>query len=322
MFLFLNMEGMLYSSLLFVAGCVMGSFLQLCGERLPRMESILRPGSRCSFCGHPLAWYDLVPVGSWLALRGRCRYCGEGLSPELPLTELAGGCLFLLSGWRCGLLLPASGMAGSAGYGALGTALSCGILSLLLLISLIDRHHYVIFDELLLLLLPVAVLAAVWRHVGSGGMALLWTGPESGWQVAGWPGAVKEAAGFTGGGLQGILESVFSYGFLGQRLAGLILGAVATMMVIFASDGGMGWGDVKLAAVLGCWLGPADLAVCLGVSLLAGAGAGLVLVGLGLKGRKDPLPFAPFLSLGAVAAWFWGDGLRELYLALVLGGSL
>lgn len=302
MFLFLNMEGMLYGGLLFVAGCVMGSFLQLCGERLPRMESILRPGSRCSFCGHPLAWYDLVPVGSWLALRGRCRYCGEGLSPELPLTELAGGCLFLLCGWRCGLLSSSTGMAGSAGYGALGTALSCGILSLLLLISLIDRHHYVIFDELLLLLLPVAVLAAMWRHIGSGGM-----------MVSGF---------LPGGGLQVILESVFSYGFLGQRLAGLILGAVATMLVIFASEGGMGWGDVKLAAVLGCWLGPADLAVCLAVSLLTGAGAGLVLVGLELKGRKDPLPFAPFLSLGAVAAWFWGDGLRELYLALVLGGSL
>ena len=59
-----------------VLGLAVGSFLNVCIGRLPKGESLIRPRSRCPRCGEPIAWYDNVPVVSWLLLRGRCRACG------------------------------------------------------------------------------------------------------------------------------------------------------------------------------------------------------------------------------------------------------
>jgi len=69
-------------------GAVVGSFLNVVIWRLPRGESIVRPGSRCPSCRHPIAPYDNVPVVSWLVLRGRCRHCGARVSPRYPAIEL------------------------------------------------------------------------------------------------------------------------------------------------------------------------------------------------------------------------------------------
>ena len=77
--------------LLFVAalGLAVGSFLNVCIYRLPRGESLLMPASHCTTCGRSLAWYENVPVVSWLALRGRCRTCGTRISVMYPLVEAA-----------------------------------------------------------------------------------------------------------------------------------------------------------------------------------------------------------------------------------------
>ena len=71
-----------------VLGALIGSFLNVVIHRLPRGESLSRPRSRCPGCGAQIAWYDNVPVLSWLLLRGRCRRCGERISPRYPLVEL------------------------------------------------------------------------------------------------------------------------------------------------------------------------------------------------------------------------------------------
>ena len=71
-----------------LAGLVVGSFLNVCIYRIPRRESLLWPSSHCTGCNRPLAWYENVPVFSWLALRGRCRTCGAGISSMYPLVEL------------------------------------------------------------------------------------------------------------------------------------------------------------------------------------------------------------------------------------------
>ena len=71
-----------------LAGLLVGSFLNVCIYRLPRRESIVWPGSRCTACNRRLAWFDNVPVVSWAALRGRCRTCGASISPMYPLVEL------------------------------------------------------------------------------------------------------------------------------------------------------------------------------------------------------------------------------------------
>ena len=71
-----------------VLGALIGSFLNVVIHRVPRRESLSRPRSRCSDCGAQIAWYDNVPVLSWLLLRGRCRRCGARISPRYPLVEL------------------------------------------------------------------------------------------------------------------------------------------------------------------------------------------------------------------------------------------
>ena len=71
-----------------VLGAIVGSFLNVVIHRLPRGESLSHPRSRCPGCGTPIAPYDNVPVLSWLVLRGRCRRCGERISPRYPAIEL------------------------------------------------------------------------------------------------------------------------------------------------------------------------------------------------------------------------------------------
>jgi prepilin signal peptidase PulO-like enzyme (type II secretory pathway) len=75
-------------------GALLGSFLNVVGYRLPRGESIVSPGSHCTHCGRPLRSHELIPMLSWLVLRGKCRSCGQSISVRYPLLEAATACLF------------------------------------------------------------------------------------------------------------------------------------------------------------------------------------------------------------------------------------
>lgn len=83
------------ASLLF--GLVFGSFANVVIYRFPRGESLSYPASHCPGCGSTIRWYDNVPVMSWVLLRGRCRDCGEGISPRYPLVETTSGLLWVLA---------------------------------------------------------------------------------------------------------------------------------------------------------------------------------------------------------------------------------
>lgn len=88
--------------LLLVLGLVVGSFLNVVIARVPHGKSIVRPGSRCPRCGHVLAWYENVPLLSWLVLRARCLGCKAPISARYPAVELLTGLLFLAAGWVLG----------------------------------------------------------------------------------------------------------------------------------------------------------------------------------------------------------------------------
>ena len=138
-----------------VVGAVFGSFLNVCIHRWPRGESVVRPRSRCPGCGEPIAWYDNVPVFSWLVLRGHCRHCRERISLQYPLVELVTALLWLAAAARFGLSVEALRMA--------------VFLTLLLGIALTDARHMVIPDQLSLGGAAIGVaLAAV-----PGGMSLV-----------------------------------------------------------------------------------------------------------------------------------------------------
>lgn len=109
-------------------GLVVGSFLNVCIYRIPKKESIVVVPSHCMSCGYHLKWYDLVPVFSWLFLRGKCRKCGEKISAQYPVIEAANGLLWLLVIVRCGLTVEG--------------VLYCLLASALLVLSVIDFRTY------------------------------------------------------------------------------------------------------------------------------------------------------------------------------------
>ena len=76
-------------------GLVVGSFLNVVAWRLPRGESLVRPGSACPACRTPIKPYDNVPVVSWLVLRGRCRHCAARISGRYPAVELTTAALYI-----------------------------------------------------------------------------------------------------------------------------------------------------------------------------------------------------------------------------------
>jgi leader peptidase (prepilin peptidase)/N-methyltransferase len=111
-------------------GACIGSFLNVCIYRLPKGESVVRPGSHCG-CGQPIAWHDNIPVLSWLILRGRARCCGRPFSFRYPFVELLTAALFL----ACWLQFPA------------GKALAGAVLCSIVICALfIDHDHMIIPD--------------------------------------------------------------------------------------------------------------------------------------------------------------------------------
>ena len=79
----------------FVVGCCIGSFLNVVALRLQKEEDFIRGHSHCVECFHELNWKDLIPVLSWLWLRGKCRYCGRNISPRYWVVEVVSGCMFM-----------------------------------------------------------------------------------------------------------------------------------------------------------------------------------------------------------------------------------
>ena len=86
----------------FAPGLAVGSFLNVVAARVPLKRSVVSPGSACMSCGHELAWYENVPVVSWLALRGRCKGCGARIGVVYPAVELATALLVAGSFWKFG----------------------------------------------------------------------------------------------------------------------------------------------------------------------------------------------------------------------------
>jgi len=201
-----------------VVGAVFGSFLNVCILRwgAEPKESVVRPPSRCPRCGRGVAWYDNVPVISWLVLRGRCRHCGEPISIQYPLVELTTGILWALLVWRSGPTLEA--LRGSV----FGT--------ILFGIAMTDARDYIIPDEFtwgglglgLVFALAGGVQALGHALLGAAvGFGLLWlVGAAGTWvlkQEAMGGGDIKMMA-MVGAflGWQGVLLTIFLGALLGS----------------------------------------------------------------------------------------------------------
>jgi leader peptidase (prepilin peptidase) / N-methyltransferase len=135
-------------------GLVVGSFLNVCIDRLPRNESIVKPPSHCEVCGHRLAVRDLIPIISYLRLRGRCRYCGTAVPRKLLWVELATGLIFAFLCWWCVVFNPELGM----GAFAVLAFYAC----LFIVIFIIDLEHGLILNKVVYPGMVVALLLAIY----------------------------------------------------------------------------------------------------------------------------------------------------------------
>ena len=86
-----------YHIMFFIVGTIFGSFYNVVGTRIPNNLSIVKPGSHCEYCNHELSWYELIPIFSYIFLKGKCKSCHHKLSIFYPFTEIATGLLFLVS---------------------------------------------------------------------------------------------------------------------------------------------------------------------------------------------------------------------------------
>lgn len=255
-------------------GATVGSFLNVVIFRLPRGESLVRPRSRCLSCGAALGVIDLVPVLSYLALRGRCRHCGRPYSPRYMFVELATG-LAALAAWQ---------IFGPSLEAVLGFAIVC----CLIVVFFVDLDHYIIPDETVAIIAAAGVLLDLLHMVQRGGVI----------------GVVFEER----------LSSGLSYRVvLPASLVGMAVGAGVFLAIAFGAERvfkrpAMGWGDVKLAGAMGAVLGPGyQFLTYFLLSVIIGAVVGLVVMLLGLRGRRDYVPFGPMMAVAGVVMILWSE---------------
>lgn len=148
----------------FLYGIVIGSFLNVCIYRIPLGESVAKERSHCMQCGHRLSWYELIPIVSWLALRGRCRKCKAKISVQYPLIEALNGILYVIIFYVHGFA-PATGTAVAASETiAIESGIYCLMTSALIVLSVIDERTGEIPVGINLFLLGLGIAEVVLRR--------------------------------------------------------------------------------------------------------------------------------------------------------------
>ena len=370
-------------SLLGLLGALIGSFANVVIYRVPRGESIAFPGSHCPNCERPLTAWDLVPIFSWLALRGRCRGCKEGIALRYPLIEAITALGFVLIALRFPI----------EQYGPTAFVLAA-IYAMLVMMSAIDIDEYILPDSLTLPGVAVGLLGSFF-YATPGGLPSLQAALFGGALGAGIIVLINRLGALALRRFADTKERLFPIGLdqvnvafvggaLGGWMVGLVLAAASTvtnlvtrrtlrlsepllygLWVLALSAGSvylgvsslsgslaaagsvavlgavywwvldllgrapdeegvlseeddepvaMGFGDVKLAAVLGVMLGWQNLLVALLLSFFVGAVGGLTLKAFG-GGRV--VPFGPYLAVGGLIALFYGDALAGWYLGML-----
>ncbi|MBI2912273.1 MAG: prepilin peptidase [Chloroflexi bacterium] len=298
-------------------GLFVGSFLNVCIDRIPEGQSLLWPASHCQGCGAPIATYDLMPVINYLWLRGRCRACRAGISWRMPVVELATGIGFAAAIVTWGVS-PAAAVA--AAYICLGIVL-----------FVIDLERHIIPNVIVYPALLASIALAPWlpargfaeavigASVGFGVLLLIFLLPVSlihrvsngvAWVVARLPGHRPPPAGPTPA------PHPFSAalgGPDGENPAGAAAESDPAGAEL-ASLGGMGGGDVKLAAVIGAITGWPGVVAALYFAFIIGGGVAGLLVLLRVRRLKEYIPFGPALILGCAVAAFWGERAIRWYL--------
>lgn len=279
-------------------GLAFGSFLNVCLTRWPEDESIVHPRSHCRNCDHTLAWWENIPLFSWLFLRGRCRNCLAWIGWRYPLVELSIGILWATAVWESIDRIFASDVATVAIYREIAGMIGQMVFYwLMVALSVLDAENLWLPNFLTL------------------------------------PGIAIGLAAFF---LPEAIEKY--WGDFYPQSPGLLLNTIKRVIAILAAAGiilltrwlyrlvrhreGVGLGDAKLMALLAAWLGLPFTLLTFVISTLLGAVASLILLAIPSARTNEEswatskLPFGTFLCIGGIISSLWGQPIVAAYLRL------
>ena len=270
--------------LLLVFGAAMGSFVGVLGSRYSAkngFRNALKGRSRCQHGGHELRWVDLIPVFSFLFLRGKCRTCKKPISGKYPLIEILAALVALFVPLQIGFGVPA--------------LFWVVCLWILLLISIIDLRLKIIPNSLVTLVAALGAGLMVFKYFG---------------------GLFDKLIGFEGISSIGMYYLAFRAG--DSTLLNHLYAAIFSLLLFggaYAMSKGkaMGLGDVKLATVLGIWLVLPDMVLAVTLAFMVGSIAGLTMMRLGKLKFKSSVPLGPSIATGVTLVFFFGYDIVNAY---------
>lgn len=261
---------------LFVLGAIIGSFLNVIILRLPKGEA-MTGRSHCVDCGHELAAKDLVPVLSFILLRGRCRYCRKPISTRYLYVEIMTGLLFVLAFLASGLEHVAPFFSGAEIVMLLRTLF---IISVLVVIFSIDYEHHLILD---VVLVSSTVLLFMFNIASDYFQGNLLNNSSA---------------------LIGLASGFALFLFFG-------------CLHFFSNGRWMGFGDVKFAWFLGFATPFPGIVLNVFLAFMLGAVVGVILLAARKKKLKSEVPFGTFLALSSIITMLYGDKIIQCYMRLV-----
>ena len=264
-----------FAAAIFVLGLAFGSFLNVCIYRLPLGISVVTPRSACPKCKQGIALYDNMPVLSWLILRGRCRHCKTRISPRYLIIELLTGSLFLACYWYFGLTLS------TLKYGTFGF--------LLLGLIFTDAETKLLPDKLTLPGLALGIVFSLFVPVNDLVSQFL-------------PGIINlPVSQDLSGRILSLLDSL-----MGAAIGASFIYGAGAIYLRWRGTEGMGFGDVKLMAMVGAFLGIKLTVFTIFTASLAGSLFGLWTVFVVWMKRLHRFSKAKRLPEGQTAAsWAW-----------------
>ncbi|HUG82493.1 MAG TPA: prepilin peptidase [Bryobacterales bacterium] len=266
----------------FLLGSLVGSFLHVCIFRWPRDESVVAPRSHCLSCGKTVAWGDLIPILSYLLLRGKCRWCGASISAQYPVVELLNGLLYAYLFWQHGLDPVALKLA------LFG--------SMMLVLIFADWRDYILPDEITIGGTVIGWLLSPFLLLDGGPLKLVLMMLDK--QYEPWVVSVLES----------FAASLLIAGFL------FLLGEGYYRL---RQVEGLGFGDVKMVAMIGAFWGFGTALMTLILGSILGSVVGIVIVLVSRRGWDYALPFGSYLGATAILVTLWGDDILNWYLQAI-----
>ncbi|OGH06499.1 MAG: hypothetical protein A2171_01910 [Candidatus Levybacteria bacterium RBG_13_35_9] len=267
---------------LFILGLFVGSFLGVLVDRIPKNKPFLTGRSYCDNCKKALSWLDLIPVVSFIFLKGKCRYCHANLSLFYPVIEITAGVMFALTY----VFLISNFKFQISNFIELIYYLF--IVSSLIVVFFTDLKYGIIPDKILY---PAILVTFLWLIIGHQSPA-----PRSFSEV----GLI----------INHLLTGIGSF---------LFLLAVPYLYFLLTKKFGMGGGDIKFAFLMGLILGFPNIVISFYIAFLTGAFFSIILILWKKKNiQSGKIAFGPFLVVGTILSLYWGNQI-SLYLMRLFG---